>query len=329
MECAPPRWLPAGQPRSEKSVGARPVKSTPQTGQRRRARIRVTPPAMTIGRRCPPTLRPVRARPPGGSVGGVTNRLGTDTRPSPQVVVVLGATGDLARRKLFPCLFHLWQLGLMPEGFRIIGSSRASNATSEAFRDMVLEAVRAFRGEVGPSTWREFADHLEFATASDEDGEFTQAVQAAANELGPDAQTLFCLAIPHQRPSPLSARSASSAWQRAPRWSSRSRSAPTCRRPGNSMRRCMRCSTSDRSTGSTISWARRPCRTFWHCGSPTDCSSRCGITSTCATYRSICPRSWTSRAGRTSWKAPGPSATSSRPTCFSCSGSSRSNRRVR
>ena len=28
-------------------------------------------------------------------------------RPAPHVIVVLGATGDLARRKLVPALFHL------------------------------------------------------------------------------------------------------------------------------------------------------------------------------------------------------------------------------
>ena len=32
-----------------------------------------------------------------------------------------------------------------------------------------------------------------------------------------------------------------------------------------------------RSTGSTISSARKRCRTSWRCASPTVCSSRCGI----------------------------------------------------
>jgi glucose-6-phosphate 1-dehydrogenase len=153
--------------------------------------------AVTIACCCPRPARPVCTGLPGGSVGGVVSHPGTDARPSPHVVVVVGATGDLARRKLFPGLFHLWQLGLMPEKFRIIGSSRASVATSEAIRDMVLEAVRAFRGEVEPAAWREFADRLQFvAVSEDEGGDFAQAIRAAAKELGPDAQTLFYLAIP-------------------------------------------------------------------------------------------------------------------------------------
>ncbi|MBS1891117.1 MAG: hypothetical protein JST59_07485, partial [Actinobacteria bacterium] len=33
-----------------------------------------------------------------------------------QVIVLFGATGDLAKRKLLPGMFHLSQTGLMPEG---------------------------------------------------------------------------------------------------------------------------------------------------------------------------------------------------------------------
>ena len=40
----------------------------------------------------------------------------------PQVVVLFGATGDLARRKLWPGLFHLATAGFIP-GCRIIGVS--------------------------------------------------------------------------------------------------------------------------------------------------------------------------------------------------------------
>jgi glucose-6-phosphate 1-dehydrogenase len=45
----------------------------------------------------------------------------SDIRPSlitplrPHVIVLFGATGDLARRKLLPGLFHLAQAGLLPE----------------------------------------------------------------------------------------------------------------------------------------------------------------------------------------------------------------------
>ena len=44
--------------------------------------------------------------------------------PADQVIVLFGATGDLAKRKLLPGMFHLAQVGLMPKRFRIIGAAR-------------------------------------------------------------------------------------------------------------------------------------------------------------------------------------------------------------
>jgi glucose-6-phosphate 1-dehydrogenase len=46
--------------------------------------------------------------------------------PAPQVLVVLGATGDLARHKLFPALDRLRQPDLLPRPFRIICSGRSA-----------------------------------------------------------------------------------------------------------------------------------------------------------------------------------------------------------
>src|SRR5215468_6255475 len=40
----------------------------------------------------------------------------------PQVVILVGATGDLSRRKLLPGLFHLSAAGFIP-GCRIVGVS--------------------------------------------------------------------------------------------------------------------------------------------------------------------------------------------------------------
>ena len=44
-------------------------------------------------------------------------------RPEAHVIVLFGATGDLARRKLIPGLFHLGQAGLLPHEYRIVGTT--------------------------------------------------------------------------------------------------------------------------------------------------------------------------------------------------------------
>jgi glucose-6-phosphate 1-dehydrogenase len=56
-------------------------------------------------------------------------------RPANHVIVLFGATGDLARRKLLPGLFHLHAAGLLPREYRVIGSAPASFAlTDRQFR---------------------------------------------------------------------------------------------------------------------------------------------------------------------------------------------------
>jgi glucose-6-phosphate 1-dehydrogenase len=60
-------------------------------------------------------------------------------------LVVFGATGDLALRKLFPALLHRFLDGQIPASSRIIGVARAELDT-EAFRKMVYES----RGKFAP-----------------------------------------------------------------------------------------------------------------------------------------------------------------------------------
>ena len=62
--------------------------------------------------------------------------------PQDQVVVLFGATGDLAKRKLLPGMFHLAKVGLMPERFRIVGAARGRSPEDE-FREMARAAVEA------------------------------------------------------------------------------------------------------------------------------------------------------------------------------------------
>jgi glucose-6-phosphate 1-dehydrogenase len=51
--------------------------------------------------------------------------------PQPHVIVLFGATGDLARRKLLPAMLHLQSAGLMPE-FELVGAGRPRPPTSSA-----------------------------------------------------------------------------------------------------------------------------------------------------------------------------------------------------
>ncbi len=120
-------------------------------------------------------------------------------RPDNHVIVLFGATGDLAKRKLLPGLFHLFVAGLLPKGFRIIGSSPASFAVSdEAFRAHAKEAVTDFcNTKPDEKNWPEFESRLSFGIA--EPGNYSDLVtkvQQAEKEIGGSPRRLFHLAIP-------------------------------------------------------------------------------------------------------------------------------------
>jgi glucose-6-phosphate 1-dehydrogenase len=61
----------------------------------------------------------------------------------PTTMVVFGATGDLARRKLLPALYNLAHDGALPERFALIGVSRGEQPEDE-FRAMARESIVRF-----------------------------------------------------------------------------------------------------------------------------------------------------------------------------------------
>src|SRR6202012_3946383 len=102
-------------------------------------------------------------------------------RPDPHVIVLFGATGDLARRKLLPGLHHLFRAGLLPEHFRIIGSAPPEFALSdEEFRKRAEAACNQFGNCKPDESWHSFASRLSFGAASPEDPSgLVSAVEAA------------------------------------------------------------------------------------------------------------------------------------------------------
>ncbi|MFL5859662.1 MAG: glucose-6-phosphate dehydrogenase [Solirubrobacteraceae bacterium] len=118
-------------------------------------------------------------------------------RPSNRVLVLFGATGDLARRKLFPGFFHLFREGLMPEDFRIIGSGRHSAGSDDAFREHVKEALGQFGRAELDEHWDEFAPRVSFVASTAEDGaELARAVADAEQEVAAEGERLVYLSVP-------------------------------------------------------------------------------------------------------------------------------------
>jgi glucose-6-phosphate 1-dehydrogenase len=113
----------------------------------------------------------------------------------PHVIVLFGATGDLAKRKLLPGLLHLAQAGLMPE-FRIVGVS-LEDVTDEEFRELAKGASREFaRHPVGDDELDAFVRRLDYVSIGAGADGLAATVARAEGELGSVPRRLYHLSVP-------------------------------------------------------------------------------------------------------------------------------------
>jgi glucose-6-phosphate 1-dehydrogenase len=128
---------------------------------------------------------------PGRAIAGVAT-------PDDHVLVVFGATGDLAQRKLLPGLWRLTEAGMMPHDYRVIGCS-GDDLASDGFRTFARRAVEEF-GALKPAEgdWDGFADRLEYVPGAFGPGTgeaLAGAMAKAEADLGAPRR-LFFLAVP-------------------------------------------------------------------------------------------------------------------------------------
>src|SRR5919206_1413024 len=90
--------------------------------------------------------------------------------PEPCAVVVFGASGDLAHRKLVPALYNLAVGAHLPAAFAIVGVSK-SPYTHEEFATEMREAVGKFSRTrpVDPEIWQDFAAGMRYVSGSFDD----------------------------------------------------------------------------------------------------------------------------------------------------------------
>lgn len=77
--------------------------------------------------------------------------------PEPCCLIIFGASGDLARRKLLPSLYRLYAGAMLPDRFFILGTGRSDMGT-DRFRETMLLAVKAALPETfNQKTWEAFS----------------------------------------------------------------------------------------------------------------------------------------------------------------------------
>ena len=120
---------------------------------------------------------------------------------SVNTIVIMGATGDLARRKLLPALFQLACKRRLPENLRIVGFAR-SQYSDDAFRERMWNGIREFTNlSAQDDDWKVFAQSIHYVSgdlAVPEDCERLGERLAALESGHMPANRLFYLSIaPH------------------------------------------------------------------------------------------------------------------------------------
>ncbi|MBI2810346.1 MAG: glucose-6-phosphate dehydrogenase [Candidatus Melainabacteria bacterium] len=89
-----------------------------------------------------------------------------EKRASPFAMVILGAHGDLTKRKLIPALYALYLEDLLPKDFAILGSSR-TKMTDDDFRGVMKDSVQKYASDLNfqEDSWAEFAKGLHYLAA--------------------------------------------------------------------------------------------------------------------------------------------------------------------
>jgi glucose-6-phosphate 1-dehydrogenase len=86
------------------------------------------------------------------------------TTADPCTVILFGASGDLAKRKVIPAMYDLAQHDSLGERYTIVGFARTP-MTDESFRTTIGEAAKTISevGPIDPAKWKDFSSNLYYS----------------------------------------------------------------------------------------------------------------------------------------------------------------------
>ncbi len=128
--------------------------------------------------------------------------------PEPATMVIFGASGDLARRKLLPALYSLTRDRLLPSRFAVLGFGRHAQ-DDDAFREEMRRGCEEFarRRPVDAAVWSAFARNLFYQQGAYDDPAAFQRLKTRLDEidrtLGLPGNRVFYLSTPPSTFAPI------------------------------------------------------------------------------------------------------------------------------
>jgi glucose-6-phosphate 1-dehydrogenase len=115
---------------------------------------------------------------------------------SSALIMIFGATGDLANRKLFPSLYRLFEKGKLDDHFAVIGVARRS-LTNEEFKENVKKSIQSLTSN--RTSIDEFISHFYYHSHDVTNSDSYTSLNALASDLDQQYQTkgnrIFYLAM--------------------------------------------------------------------------------------------------------------------------------------
>ena len=112
---------------------------------------------------------------------------------NPLTIVVFGATGDLAHRKLFPALFQLFKTDCLPQDTSLIAIGRSDLAT-ESFIETI--APPAIQGKAEEEHWKKFQNLIRYQRMDLNNGsDYAQLVSVIESIRKPDQIEVFYFSV--------------------------------------------------------------------------------------------------------------------------------------
>lgn len=112
------------------------------------------------------------------------------------LITIFGGTGDLAKRKLYPSLFRLYQKGNISDNFAVIGTARRP-WSNEIYHEVIKEAIKSF--EPSDKEADDFASHFYYQSHNVKDTQHYDVLKKLSDQLdeqyGLEGNRIFYLAM--------------------------------------------------------------------------------------------------------------------------------------
>src|SRR4051812_33037805 len=124
-----------------------------------------------------------RKPPPKNDDNPLREGLRLERVPDPSVMVLFGATGDLAHRKVIPALYHLWRTNLLPHEFLLVAIGRRPY-TAESFAAEIHKALEQYSRILPLDTdaWESFAKRIDYVQMDFDDDDAFEMLSTHLDE---------------------------------------------------------------------------------------------------------------------------------------------------